>query len=342
MTDTAPEFLPPPVPADADLRDFDFMPLRVQRMRDSEVSAVADAEVFRCNVMSWCVAWHQVPAGSLPDDNASLARLLGYGRDVKGFEKLRKNGGLRNWKRALDGRLYHPVVTENVLEALEKRVKASKKGKAGASARWGSGNGSDDANASEKQPPTNGAGNGTGIAQAMPKNGKGREGKGIEEKGRDDARARDPHDRTQSRPIIEAFDQALVEVFGEAHRRDWPQQADHVHAQRLVEQGWSAADCKAVFVKSLKQSKDRGGKPPGGIAFYEKRFAELKPGAVKPPPNPEAERIDDHWARMLESWANLSEAERRKRPQPTREDAEIDRAARIAARAKANQDEARP
>jgi hypothetical protein len=322
MTEIDPEFLPPPVPADADLRDFDFMPLRVQRMRDSEVSAVPDAEVFRCNVMSWCVAWHQVPAGSLPDDNASLARLLGYGRDVKGFEKLRKNGGLRNWKRASDGRLYHPVVTENVLEALEKRIKASKKGKAGASARWGSGNGSDDANASEKQPAMNGAGNATGIDQAMPKNGKGREGKGTEGKGRDDTRARDPDDRTKSRPIIEAFDQALVEVYGEAHRRDWPQQADHVHAQRLVEQGWSPADCKAVFVKSLRQAKDLGRKPPGGIAFYEKRFAELTPGAVKPPPNLDAARIDDQHCRMLEAWANLSDAQRRATPKPTRADAE--------------------
>jgi hypothetical protein len=136
-------------------------------------------------------------------------------------------------------------------------------------------------------------------------------------------RARDGiEDRTKSRPIIEAFDQALVEVYGEAHRRDWPQQADHVHAQRLVEQGWSPADCKAVFVKSLRQAKDLGRKPPGGIAFYEKRFAELTPGAVKPAPNPDAERIDDQHCRMLEAWADMPDHERRKTPKPTRDDAE--------------------
>ena len=55
-----------PLPADVDLRDFAFMPLEVARLRDSEMAAVADAEIFRCGVLLWCYAWHQVPAGSVP------------------------------------------------------------------------------------------------------------------------------------------------------------------------------------------------------------------------------------------------------------------------------------
>lgn len=60
----------PLVPADVDLRDFAFMPLDVLRLRDSDLASIEDAEAFRCSVLSWCVSWHQVPAASLPDDDA--------------------------------------------------------------------------------------------------------------------------------------------------------------------------------------------------------------------------------------------------------------------------------
>jgi len=76
-TDQPPE---PLTSKDVDLRDFAFMPLDVLRLRDSDLASVEDAEVFRCAVLSWCVSWHQVPAASLPDDDAVLARLLGFGR----------------------------------------------------------------------------------------------------------------------------------------------------------------------------------------------------------------------------------------------------------------------
>jgi hypothetical protein len=112
----------PPVPVAVDLRDFTFMPLDVLRLRDSDLAAVADAEIFRASVISWCVAWHQLPAGSLPDDDAALARLLGYGRDVKGWQKLRAAGALRGWSRHGDGRLYHRVVAEKVTEAWKAKL----------------------------------------------------------------------------------------------------------------------------------------------------------------------------------------------------------------------------
>lgn len=112
----------PPVPADLDLRDLQWMPLDVVRLRDSELAAVADAEAFRVAVISWCVAWHQVPASSLPDDDAALARLLGFGRDLKGWRKVRAAGALRGWQRHADGRLYHPVVAEKANQAGEQKA----------------------------------------------------------------------------------------------------------------------------------------------------------------------------------------------------------------------------
>jgi len=106
-----------PVPPDADLRDFHFYPLEVRRLLDSALSAT-NAEVFRVAVLSWCVAWHQLPAGSLPNDDAALARLMGFGRDLRGWKKVRAAGGMRGWEAAEDGLLYHPVVTAKVIEAL--------------------------------------------------------------------------------------------------------------------------------------------------------------------------------------------------------------------------------
>ncbi len=113
---------PPPTPADADLREFAFMPLDVLRLRDSEVAARSSGDEFRCAVLLWCAAWHQVPAGSLPDDDIVLSQLAGFGRAVKEWQKVRE-GSMRNWYKCQDGRLYHPVVAEKAAEAWAGRVK---------------------------------------------------------------------------------------------------------------------------------------------------------------------------------------------------------------------------
>ena len=113
----------PLVGKDVDLRDFGYMPLDVARLRDSELAATPNAEAFRCSVLSWCVAWHQVPAASLPDDDASLARLLGFGRDVKGWKKIRASGALRGWIKCSDGLLYHPVVAEKAIDSWDSKRK---------------------------------------------------------------------------------------------------------------------------------------------------------------------------------------------------------------------------
>jgi hypothetical protein len=107
----------PLVAAEVDLRDFAYLPLDVLRLRDSDLACVEDAEVFRCAVLSWCVSWHQVPAASLPDDDALLSRLLGFGRDVKAWKRVRAAGGLRGWILCSDGRLYHDVVAEKARDA---------------------------------------------------------------------------------------------------------------------------------------------------------------------------------------------------------------------------------
>lgn len=111
----------PLVPPEVDLRNFHYMPLDVVRLRDSDIAGVEDGEVFRAAVLAWCAAWHQVPAASLPDDDAVLARLTGYGRDLATWRRVREAGALRGFVRCSDGRLYHPVVAEKALEAWDKK-----------------------------------------------------------------------------------------------------------------------------------------------------------------------------------------------------------------------------
>lgn len=111
----------PLVAADVDLRDFAFMPLDVVRLRDSEIATKAKGDEFRCAVLLWCAAWHQVPAASLPDDDDVLSQYAGFGRVVREWKKI-KTGALRGWVKCSDGRLYHPVVAEKANDAWKAKL----------------------------------------------------------------------------------------------------------------------------------------------------------------------------------------------------------------------------
>lgn len=112
---------PPLTPSDCDLRDFQFMPLDVRRLRDSGLATLAEPEAAWAAVLLWCAAWHQVPAASLPDDDRELAALAGYGRVVKEWKRVRESA-LRNFVMCSDGRLYHPVVAEKAVEAWRRKL----------------------------------------------------------------------------------------------------------------------------------------------------------------------------------------------------------------------------
>lgn len=111
----------PPIPADVDLQDFAFMPLHVARLRDSDLAATEDPETCWYAVLLWAASWHQIPAGSLPDNDAALMRLVGLGRDARTWRKHRA-GALRGFTLCSDGRLYHAVVVENAKEAWSQKI----------------------------------------------------------------------------------------------------------------------------------------------------------------------------------------------------------------------------
>lgn len=109
----------PLVPFDCDLRDFAFMPLDVVRLRDSDLAANETPEACWAAVLLWAAAWHQVPAGSMPDDERWIAKAAGYvarGKIDKGWAEV-KDGAMRGFVLCSDGRWYHPVVAEKAREA---------------------------------------------------------------------------------------------------------------------------------------------------------------------------------------------------------------------------------
>lgn len=109
--------LPAPlIPSEVDLTDFPFMPLDVRRLRDSDLASLESPEACWAAVLLWAASWHQIPAGSLPDDDRVLSQLAGFGRVVKEWMRVRE-GALRSFVKCSDGRLYHPVVVEKAVEA---------------------------------------------------------------------------------------------------------------------------------------------------------------------------------------------------------------------------------
>lgn len=97
------------------------MPLHVARLRDSDLAAEEDPEACWYALLLWAAAWHQIPAASLPDNDAVLTKLIGLGRDLKTFRKHRA-GALRGFIKCDDGRLYHPVVAEQAVESWRRKL----------------------------------------------------------------------------------------------------------------------------------------------------------------------------------------------------------------------------
>ena len=118
MTDQLPK---PMTAAGADLTDFKFMPLDVRRLQKSKAWLICkrkpDLAFYMLNL--WLAAWHEIPAGSLENDDDVLADAAMCSPEKRTKVKA---DVLRNWARCSDGRLYHEVVAEKVNEAWEAKL----------------------------------------------------------------------------------------------------------------------------------------------------------------------------------------------------------------------------
>ena len=112
----------PLTPIECDLRGLEWMPLYGHRLFTSDFDGRASDAAFRAGMRLWWMAWQQVPAASLPDDDAVLCRLAGMGRDMAGWKKIREQS-LHGFVLCTDGRLYHKMLAEQALEAWSRRLR---------------------------------------------------------------------------------------------------------------------------------------------------------------------------------------------------------------------------
>jgi hypothetical protein len=107
---------PPMTPQDADMTGFDDMPFEFRRFARSDLVAQSSAEGIVAAIYLWGTSWHEKPAGSLTNDDRTLAQAAGYGRAVDAWLAVRDEA-IRGWVECSDGRLYHPVVAEKVRDS---------------------------------------------------------------------------------------------------------------------------------------------------------------------------------------------------------------------------------
>ena len=108
----------PPYPATTKAGGFKFE-LDCERIAQSDTWALAAPYQRPLLLMLWFIAWQQTPCGSLPKDDTLNAARLGMEPDV--FQS-NKAILLRGWIEADDGRLYHPIITQPVLEMMGRKA----------------------------------------------------------------------------------------------------------------------------------------------------------------------------------------------------------------------------
>lgn len=160
----------PPVPPELDLREFRFMKLNVVQLLNSDTWDEACEEPFAAAACMnlWMRAWHQVPAGSLPDNPNRIKKWMGIPSASDADAMRAHEIALRSFVKCSDGRLYHPVICDLAIDAWDKKSTRSDAAREAAKARWNKKK-LKDAGAMQEQSD--------GNADAMPREGEGdREG----------------------------------------------------------------------------------------------------------------------------------------------------------------------
>ncbi|WP_018407913.1 DUF1376 domain-containing protein [Methylocystis rosea] len=286
MVNAAPE---PLVAPEVDLRDFPYMPLDVVRLRDCDLSASATGEEFRAAVLLWCASWHQIPAASLPDDDAVLSALAGYGRIVKEWLKV-KRGALRHWVKCSDGRLYHPTVAEKANEAWEAKKKQRDRTAAARNARLSS---------KHKNATTEDAT--SPVTSSVTETVTSSKGEGREKEGRidsDNLPASQLTARARASSAELDLRKAIVDVYA-AYGAAIPPETGH--AAVWLAQGYPPELCLSVVRSKMPGARDKG------LKWFDKAIAEAasvkapQPRRSEPPDDPSDPLVDLGGSKRRES-----------------------------------------
>jgi len=113
----------PPYPTDIKCNGWSPM-FDIARIDTSETWTLAEDEERPWLLRVWYEAWRSVPVGSMPADRRLFARRIGC---KAAFLDAHAEILLRGWVLHSDGNLYHPVISDMVLEMLDKRRSAAER-----------------------------------------------------------------------------------------------------------------------------------------------------------------------------------------------------------------------
>ena len=113
----------PPYPSDTRANGWRFE-IDFERIKRSDTWMLATPDQRPWLLMIWTVAFDEIPAGSLPNDHRLIGAKIGQSEHwVSGNSPIL----LRGFKLHSDGRLYHPVCVERMLQLIEFRDKETKR-----------------------------------------------------------------------------------------------------------------------------------------------------------------------------------------------------------------------
>jgi hypothetical protein len=124
----------PLVPPDLAIPRLPWVPVYADRLWESNFWGVATDAEFRAAFCLWLKSWNQRPPGSLPTDDRLLCRLAELNGNLAKWHKV-KRIALRHWVECEDGRLYHPVIAELVVDTANKLNKKRLRTEAARAAR---------------------------------------------------------------------------------------------------------------------------------------------------------------------------------------------------------------
>lgn len=245
----------PPVPADADVSNLDYMPLLIHKLRRSQswVKSRQKPELGFYRLNLWMSAWLSKPAGSLEEDDEILAEAAMC--TARRWPAV-KAEVLSGFEKFSDGKLYHSEVVEQVKLALEKRQKWRER-KAAQRTCLNQQPTGDVPRDSPWTPP--------GVPQMSTVTG--RDGNG-----RDDSAAEEA-----SNPADK-----IVQEFHRLRAKYWPADMPlvgsnmtlKVHAQRWVDAGVSVEFAVEHMRATMQRKVDNGETSPGCVRFCGKSLLD--------------------------------------------------------------------
>lgn len=221
--------------------DLPYFPLYVKDFAaDSKVEAMSTEEVG-AYILLLCKAWHERPPGSLPADDAVLAR---WARLTPQRWSECKPRVLSCFEQRSDGRWHQKRMASEFLRLMDQRSKRSMAGKKGAKNKWtkdgnANGNANDFANGTHM---ADGSGSGSGSSEV----GKGGAGEG--------AKAREP-------PNSELTPEWLSRVWcSQLKRRNafrLPQDTEHQAAEAFRELIRLGVRAEVILAEIEDTARDR-------------------------------------------------------------------------------------